>query len=200
MKKIILLTIIMVLLLTIPVLAELTQCEEPIDPLEECLMITPVISCEGDYDYAIINATNTTIETGNLTEYEAGTYSFNWSQDTGEYVIVLCDGATREIIIGGKTKMLSTTIGIIAFVFLLFFAASRINNESSIYLKGLKVLFFINALIFMLFIPLSNMLTDFETRFWIYIMWMLRVYAAYALIVLIAWAFKKFDIKRRFRL
>lgn len=198
--KTLLIITIMIILVSITASAELEQCEEPIEPLEECKIITPVINCEGAYDYVIINSTNNTVIENNLTEYEAGTYYFNWSMESGEYVIVLCDGTTREVIIGGKNMSLTTTIGILGFVFLLFFVASKIKPGNSIYMSGFKILLGINGLVFMLLIPLSNILTDFRVKFWIYVLWMLRVYAGYALICLLVYAFKKFDIKKRLRL
>ena len=201
MKKLMLIMLITFLFVSIASAEDLKLCEEPLTHYEDCLMITPVLSCTGVYDYVIINGTNSTIIEGNLTEYEAETYCFNFSMPRGEYIIELCDGTTREIIVGGKEKMLATTIGIAAFIFLLFFVASKINvKDGNWWLKGAQVLLVITGLIFMLLIPASYIFADFEFKFWFYVMWQLRVYAGYCLIGLLIFAFEKFDIKRRLRL
>lgn len=175
-------------------------CEEPLDPNEECLMITPIITCTGVYDYVIFNGTNNTIEEANLTIYEVGTYYFNFSKPSGGYVIGLCDGTTREIIVGGKNKMLSVVIAISVFIFLLFFAGTKINSNGSWWLNGAKTLLLITGLIFMLLIPSSLISTNFEIKFWLYVMWVVRVYVAYGLIGLISFAFKQWDLIKKVRL
>lgn len=200
MKRIIILIITMMALTMISPALALDQCEEPISPGEQCQMITPVINCEGNYDYTIINETNNTIETGNLTSYEAGTYSFNWSKPKGEYVIVLCNGATREIVIGGKTRMIAITIGLTALIFMLFYVATRIQSKNW-WLSGAKTLLVVTGLVFTIYlIPASFLMENFTNKLWIYVMWLVRVYAAYALLGLVSYVFKKWDLIRKVKL
>jgi len=90
-------------------------------------------------------------------------------------------------------------IAITGFINLLFYLGTKIESKN-IWIQYSKNLLIITGLVFMLLIPASFIITDFETRFWEYTTWMLRIYAAYSLICLIVWAFKKFDIKRRMRL
>lgn len=94
---------------------------------------------------------------------------------------------------------LEEVIAIIGFVYLLFYLAINIKSRNN-WLKGCQVLLVSTGLLFMLLIPAIFSMTSFPAKFWIYVMWMLRIYGGYLLLWLIFYTFKQWDIKTRFRL
>lgn len=96
MKK---LLIIIIFLVSIQLSTALDLCEDTPEISTNCAMVTPELTQCTTYDYKIFNTSGTVIETGSLTLLENDVYYFNLTLGEGEYLIRLCDGALREIII-----------------------------------------------------------------------------------------------------
>jgi len=78
-------------------IVQATICEEILTPGESCEMLTPYITCS-NYVYDIYNASQN-VTNGTLTLVEDGIYKINFNLSEGDYIVKLCDGATREIIV-----------------------------------------------------------------------------------------------------
>jgi len=129
----------------------LNICELPLNVQEECILLTPTLVCSGEYNYEIFNNTGGTEQTGNLTVFDTNIYYFNISLSEGEYLVELCDGSTREIIVGGKQMSLSLVVGVIGLVFLMFYISINLNDQ----FKYLKLFFVLTGISLMTFIPFS---------------------------------------------
>lgn len=111
-----------------------------------CTILTPVINCT-DYNYTIINETGDIVTQGNLTPLEDQIYYFNFSEETGGYIIELCDQSTREIIVGGGSNMfIAIMIGILGVVFAMFYLGSILDKQHS----AIKLLMIIVGLFILL--------------------------------------------------
>lgn len=86
----------LLLICVIPFAFGLDICEYPIQPLEACIIQTPTLICDA-YNYSIYNSTGGSTENGNLTQFNGSIYEFTFNQSTGDYIVKLCDGTTREI-------------------------------------------------------------------------------------------------------
>lgn len=116
------LLIIFTLILITIVSATATEfCEDILIPNQQCTMLTPSLSC-GNYTYQIFNETNILVQTTNLTNVDSDIYSFTFNQSSGDYLVRLCDGSTREIYVEGQDTMssLAITIFILAITGVLF--------------------------------------------------------------------------------
>ena len=98
MKKIIIPSIFLLLILSINALSIDNMCGETVEPNTVCNMVTPYLLCTGDYNYSVYNKTGF-ISGGNLTEMVNYTqiYYFEFNQSKGDYIVKLCDESTREI-------------------------------------------------------------------------------------------------------
>lgn len=111
--------IIILLMFVIPtVFADI--CEETIDPNKDCTMLTPVLVCD-TYNYTITEETGSVVEQGNLNLLNGSIYYFTFNQDTGGYMVELCDSSTREISVK-IDKMLIIALCVVAILFILGFA------------------------------------------------------------------------------
>ena len=90
MKKALLFLII---LITIQV-AYAQICEDRLDNGSWCLMMTPAISCN-QYDIIVDNGTIVQDDQA-LTLLNNSVYYFNFTEETGNYLVQLCDNSTRE--------------------------------------------------------------------------------------------------------
>jgi len=151
MKKIIIIPLIMLLCITSVI--GLDICADNKEIVSPCLMLIPSISCS-NYTYnitRIVNATiGDTVTNGNLTTFTGTTYSFNFTEDVGDYLVTLCDESTREISVIGNTegKMLSTIIGlIVAIIFFIYFGL-RVEKDGNHWVSLL--LFFFASIEFIL--------------------------------------------------
>jgi len=101
--------IIIMILVGIPLVSG-AMCEEVLTPGQECTMMTPSIECV-TFDYQIWNETSM-VDFGTLTTVSAsdGLYSVNINLTSGDYLIHLCDNATRHILVKGKDEMASLAI------------------------------------------------------------------------------------------
>jgi hypothetical protein len=70
-------------------------CQDNIQPLTDCQMVTPTLT--SNFTYNVYQDNVSLFMSGNLTAYAENTYYFNFSANTGDYLVVLGDGTTREI-------------------------------------------------------------------------------------------------------
>ena len=100
MKKYIFILLYWLILAFITPLANaLDLCEDTPEITPDCIMVTPELTQCTTYDYKIFDTNGTIKETGNLTALEGDVYHFNFTLGAGEYIIRLCDGATREVVV-----------------------------------------------------------------------------------------------------
>ena len=73
------------------------NCEDRLDNGSDCLMVTPSLVCDS-YVYDMINIENKTIivDDESLSLLNNSVYYFNFTEETGNYLIQLCDNSTRE--------------------------------------------------------------------------------------------------------
>lgn len=101
MKK----TILFIFFLLIPVANAIDVCKDTPKISTPCMMLTPEIARCDKYTYEVFYANVTTeagghsITDGNLSVYNGNIYYFNFTEAGGDYLIRLCDGGTREIIV-----------------------------------------------------------------------------------------------------
>ena len=70
-------------------------CEERIDNGTSCIMLTPTLDCIA-YTYETIHQNGTVVNNGTLSLLNNSIYWFNFTLQTGDYIIKLCDDSTRE--------------------------------------------------------------------------------------------------------
>ena len=115
MKKWILL--ILLALMVSAVSATLPICKDSIKIDTNCTMITPELSCSV-YNYDIIRINSTIVKNDQpLTNLDGDVYSFNFTEGTGAYIVRLCDGTTKEVIVEAKED---TMASLAVVVFILF--------------------------------------------------------------------------------
>lgn len=116
-----------------------------------CTLVTPELSC-GTYNYSIFNHTGGKVDNGSLGVFNAADsiYYINFSQGKGDYLVVLCDGTTREVsAYNGGIGMLGVLIIlplIMAFIFI--YAGVHMGDDHAALKLGLfllcPILFFVS--------------------------------------------------------
>ena len=91
---------IVMFLITMTSALAIEICEERMNVGDNCTMLTPSINCSA-YNYTIYNTTNL-VRSGNLTQLNGSIYYFIFNETTGDYLVELCDGSTREIRVEGE--------------------------------------------------------------------------------------------------
>lgn len=89
------------LLLCSSVLAAPPMCEDFVKLHENCTMLTSSVYCP-TLNYDIINMSGVeVVDNASLTVFNEEIYSFwfNYTNVTGDYIVRLCDGSTREVIV-----------------------------------------------------------------------------------------------------
>lgn len=123
--------IVMITLLASVVFAN--KCEEVLTPGQECLMMTPPISCSTYKLYDSDAGTN--ILNGTMTLVQDNIYKFTFNQSTGSYIVALCDNSTvREIIVKGVDDMgsLSITLFVMAVTAVFFILPFKKLNKNAL--------------------------------------------------------------------
>ena len=93
-----------------PLVTGLDICNNPISPNIECQIITPMVNCS-NYTYKVLNTTGAIIDNNSLSVFGEGLYTFNFSEGVGEYIVVLCDGSTKELIVKNEeSQMIALSI------------------------------------------------------------------------------------------
>ena len=96
------------------------MCEDVMVPsLNNCTLLTPEIICS-QYNYTVLNYSGSIIQSGNLTLLDSVFYSFQFQQNTGGYLVSLCDGSTREITVKGDDTMYFSLVFVAAIFMGLF--------------------------------------------------------------------------------
>ena len=117
------------LMLMCPLVFAMPLCEDTPTISNNCTMVTPVITCS-NYNYTILNTTGHHIESGNLSHLNSSVYYFNFSQPSGQYIVVLCDGGLREVIVEEDENTMiavAITFGIIGTLF--FYLGYKMLND-----------------------------------------------------------------------
>ena len=82
-------------------------CLNPVAANTTCYMVTPTLICAADYNYTVYDNDGVEIRNGTLETFNQAdlSYFFNFSEDAGTYYVGICDGSTRQIIVGGDTMI-----------------------------------------------------------------------------------------------
>lgn len=136
MKKLIIYIGLLILLsLSVFALEPNNLCEQTISENETCIMLTPVLNCN-DNVTVLNKQTNTTREI-EMQIIQLDIYNFNFSDDEGEYQVILCDGSTREIEVKGDNMLINITIVLILLAIGLgFVLVGRIIDNVALYIVG----------------------------------------------------------------
>lgn len=117
MKKWILL-IMLILLVQIVSAVMLDMCKDTVKIDTNCTMVTPGLNC-ANYTYDIVR-TNGTLTTGNstLSLLEGSLYYFNFTEGEGDYIVRLCDGTTREVVVGVEEDEMASLAVVVFILFI----------------------------------------------------------------------------------
>jgi uncharacterized membrane protein len=135
MKKWILLIIGLVLMATSA--TALDNCEERREIQSNCTMLTPTISCT-TYNYTVFHQNGSVSSDGDLNNHDNQFYSFNFTESAGEYIIILCDGTSREIRVTDESEENKMIVAILILlpmilgIFLLVGAVSLSNEHPAL--------------------------------------------------------------------
>lgn len=120
-------------------------CEDQIPIGENCTMLTPVLECD-IYNYTIIDEEGSVVEQDNLILLNGSIYYFIFNQNTGGYIVELCDGSTREITIGIKNKMAWLSIMLVMGLMSMLFLWTSFNIKEK-RLDSLKAFLFLYGVV-----------------------------------------------------
>ena len=137
--------LILLTIALIPIVESLDLCPETKQINRNCTMITPEIDCQW---YQIFNINGTELINTNLTELNDSIYYLNFTQGKGGYVVRLCDGTTREVIVNYDTGGNDMVLGIlvlspILLAFLFMFIGYSLGESHSI----MKVFFMLLSIL-----------------------------------------------------
>lgn len=166
-------------------------CTDNVNANVSCLMVTPSLSCPV-YNFSVYNETKDLVQSGNLSLQYSNIYAFNFSQNVGVYLILLCDGSTRQITVGGGDTMFLIAIVLLPLIvgFGLLYWAFQLSEEHAT-LKGFFQLLFIPLTLLSIllgidsvgyFYPQATDLVSQLGNFTEYISYLLYVVGAYILI------------------
>lgn len=96
-------------------------CEDTIIISSNCTLVTPSITCS-IYNYTIYNSSAQIVEQQNLTLWNGSLYYLNFVLGQGDYLVELCDGTTRELVVGGDVEMAGLAITLFILIVTSFFA------------------------------------------------------------------------------
>ncbi len=129
----------------------LPLCADTVEIDGNCTIVTPIVSTCSNYTYNILNTSSglDALENTSLIQLNQSIYYFNFTQPSGDYLVRICDGTTREVRVVGDDVTYATGIAII-FVSLLgmigaisFFVANQRGQTDryvELLLTGLKFL------------------------------------------------------------
>lgn len=121
-------------MMLVSIVTGLDVCQNYIKPNTPCEMVSPTISCV-TYNYTITNSAGDYIENNTLSVLNSNFYYFNFTETSGQYVVRLCDGTTREIYVQPdslEANMTSVAIimALIGFAFWLIYTANTLSTRS----------------------------------------------------------------------
>lgn len=116
--------------------AALPMCGgEQVNLRENCTIVTPSLSC-GNYTYDIVNLTGVeVVNNASLTGLNNSLYYFNFThtQEKSDYMVVLCDGTTREVRVrtSGENMTWPVAAAILLFgvIYLIYRASVDLGEE-----------------------------------------------------------------------
>jgi hypothetical protein len=124
----------LLVLLFLPAVSALEQCQSVLQVGEACRMLTPTLSCTGDYNYTCFMKNGTTAQQGNLTALADSIYYFNFTQTTETgYICELCDGSTREISVERNNN---TMLIFLLFAWIIYALVLWLNDRWLKYMAG----------------------------------------------------------------
>ncbi len=122
------------ILILLPIVLGADICEDKIPPGQDCIMLTPILSCATNY--TIFNQTSY-VRTGSMTLMNSSIYYFTFNETKGSYIVTLCDNSTREMIVEGDDDMgsiaitmfiLSISAGLFMLPFFTKFTQDEVNS------------------------------------------------------------------------
>lgn len=141
--------ILISIFLLLPTVMASELCENTPEINKGCTMVTPDLTQCTTFDYKIFDINGTVVETGDLALLEDNVYHFNITLEEGEYIIRLCDGAVREIIVKedlNNRYFLYVTSVLIFFILLII--GYYIKDETFLIIAGmLSIVLAINLFI-----------------------------------------------------
>lgn len=174
-------------------------CEDNTQPLINCEMVTPTISCS-NYTYEIYNNNKTLIENGSLTLYaSSNVYYFNFSEEQGEYLIKLCDDTTNRIYVNyynlsvfGESFNWLAIILIFTALSIICLWVSKIIKREELYILKIFLFYFgmINSFILVsltLFISSGFSIKNFNSYFETYVILCVILLVLFIFIYVIYW-------------
>jgi len=203
---------IFVFLLSFYSVLAMPTCDDNIQPLTECQVITPTIT--NNLTYTIYLNNGSIFDSGNLTNYVEDIYYFNFSGDTNDYFIILGDGTTRSLFVnyynlnvfGESFNWLAIICISIAISGICLWISKLIKNPD---LELFKVaLFFYGLLntfimvILILFITSGSGIVNFNAYFNIYVTFallILMLFILYYIIFIVIQTFKNLDKLRKIK-
>jgi len=149
--------ILLMVLLMIPIVNSIPQCEDRIEENQSCEVITPIIGCTL-YNYNITNTVTgaRVLNESNLTAINSNIYKLEFNQTAGEYLITLCSDHTTTIRVNStydaqfkqeRLSRMSIAIGILVGTLIIVFGAfTLLFNQLELkvlfgYLTGLMIIF-----------------------------------------------------------
>ena len=97
--------IVLLLLLCVSGVSALEMCTDTKEIHTNCTMVTPTLTGCAAYNYSIIQTNSSAIVTeGDLELLSSDIYYFNFTEGKGDYIVLLCDGTTREVIVTDKEQ------------------------------------------------------------------------------------------------
>lgn len=143
------LTVLILMLVFLPISYAIPMCKDSIRINSNCTMVTPSISCSS-YSYQIFNVSENgmgaLIENDSLTSFNGSIYYFTLIEPSGKYIINLCDGTTREVIVEPPSDNMVLGI-IIAMPLLLAFLFMFIAHSLGDTHVALKITFMLLSLV-----------------------------------------------------
>jgi len=129
-------------------------CEDIIQIGSNCTMHTPQLSCTGGYIYSIINLSDGAYIVKNNTLVQVNPdfqiYKLNFTNitHTGNYIVRLCDGSTRGIIIkeGAEREMIIAIIMLLPMILSIAFLVGAATLDSEEH-NALKIFLFLLSII-----------------------------------------------------
>lgn len=123
--------ILLIMALMTTLVSGLDLCEDSPNPNQDCNMITPSLTGCSTFNYTVLNKSGDFLEQGLLTVWNSAEnlYNFTFNQEAGSYIVSLCDGTTREVLVGDDdmtwTALIIVIISFIIFHFTMFKTITR---------------------------------------------------------------------------
>jgi hypothetical protein len=160
--------------------------------------MTPELICT-DYTYNIFLQNGTCVANNqSLTQFNGSLYYFNFTNQTGDYIVHLCDGRKRDfrVIETYDTKFqneenarmyIATIVGILGIVAVLLFIAFKLDESHNI----LKLVLIFTSIALISLVPSVLIIDDYEVIFHKAIMYFTWIFWLYVGGYLVYWIIRK---------